>query len=81
MMNNDYTENAINNINKTRLGIIMVKCPNCKRELTKPKKTWTYGQFEVQAYSCECGTNFREYTKDGKHSFTLQLKKGRFVKA
>jgi len=81
MTNNDSTGNIINHINKTRLGIIMVKCLNCKRELTKPKKTWTYSQFEVQAYSCECGTNFREYTMDGEHSFTLQLKKGRFVKA
>jgi len=54
----------------------MVKCPNCKREVTK------YGQFTVQAYSCDCGTDFREYTKAGKHSFTLKLKKGKgFVKA
>jgi len=60
----------------------MVECPNCKKELTKPKKSWSYGQFIVQAYSCNCGTRFREYTKDGKHSFTLKLEKGRgFVKA
>lgn len=82
MTNNDYTGNVINNISKMRLGIIMVKCPNCKRELTNPKKTWTYGQFEVQAYSCQCGTKFREYTKEEKHSFMLKLEKGRgFVRA
>jgi hypothetical protein len=60
----------------------MAKCPNCKKEITKPKKSWTYGIFKVQFYSCDCGTDFREYTKAGKHSFTLQLKKGKgYVKA
>jgi hypothetical protein len=55
----------------------MAKCPNCKKELTKPKKSWTYGIFKVQAYLCDCGTDFREYSKAGKHSFTLKLKKGK----
>jgi transposase-like protein len=57
----------------------MVKCPNCKKEQNEPKKTWKYRMFEVQAYSCNnCGTGFREYTKAGKHSFTLKRpKKGR----
>jgi len=60
----------------------MVKCPNCKKELTKPKKTWTYGIFKVQAYSCDCGTDFREYVREGKHSFTLKLQKGKgYIKA
>lgn len=60
----------------------MVKCPNCKKEHTKLRKTWKYGQFTVQAYSCDCGTDFREYTREGKHSFTLKLKKGKgFIKA
>ena len=60
----------------------MVKCPNCKNEVSKPKKTWKYMGFDVQAYSCDCGTRFREYTKNGKHSFTLKLVKGKgFVKA
>jgi hypothetical protein len=60
----------------------MAKCPNCKTELNKPKKKWTYGRFEVQAYSCDCGTDFREYTKAGKHAFTLKLNKGKgFIKA
>ena len=61
----------------------MVKCPNCKKEIAKPKKSWTYGSFKVQAYSCDnCCTDFREYTKAGKHSFTLRLKEGKgYVKA
>jgi len=59
----------------------MAKCPNCKKENPKPDKTWKYGQFTVQAYSCDCGTDFREYTREGKHSFTLELQKGRFRKA
>jgi len=65
------------------LGIQMAECPNCKKEIAKPQKTWKYGQFTVQTYSCSnCNTQFREYTKAGKHSFTLELKKGkRFIKA
>jgi transposase-like protein len=62
----------------------MAKCPNCNRELAKPKKAWKYGQFTVQAYLCgNCGTDFREYFNAGKHSFTLKRAKragGRFVK-
>jgi len=51
-------------------------------EITRPTKTWKYDQFSVQAYSCNnCGTQFREYTKDGNHAFMLKLKKGKgFVK-
>jgi hypothetical protein len=60
----------------------MVKCPNCNKEVSKAKKSWFYGIFKVEVYSCECGTLFREYTKDGKHVFTLKLKKGKgFIKA
>ena len=60
----------------------MVKCPNCEKEIGKAEKTWKYGRFDVQVYSCDCGTRFREYTRDGKHSFTLKLQKGKgFVKA
>ena len=62
----------------------MTKCPNCKKELTKPKKTWKWSQFTVQAYSCgNCGTDSREYFKAGKHTFTLKRTKKsgrRFVK-
>jgi hypothetical protein len=60
-------------------------CPVCKKASKKPDKTWKYGKFVVEAYTCEyCKTQFREYTKDGKHSFTLKRKekeKGGFVKA
>lgn len=62
--------------------IAMAKCPNCKKQNDKPRKKWKYGQFTVQAYSCDCGTEFRDYIQEGKHSFTLKLKKGKgFVKA
>jgi hypothetical protein len=60
----------------------MVKCPACKKEFEKHKKAWKYGQFDVKTYTCECGTDFREYTLKGKHSFTLKKKIGKgFVKA
>jgi hypothetical protein len=61
----------------------MVKCPKCKKEIAKSKKSWIYGQFEVRLYSCDnCGTDFREYTRAGKHSFTLKCGKGnRWTKA
>jgi transposase-like protein len=56
----------------------MVKCPNCKKEMTKPVKKWRYGHFITKAYLCEkCGTHFNEYTKDGNHSFTLRLDIGK----
>jgi len=62
----------------------MTKCPNCKKALIKPKKIWDWSQFAVRAYSCgNCGTDFREYFKAGKHSFTLKRAKKsgrRFVK-
>ena len=62
--------------------IYMAKCPSCKKESSKPKKSWNYGPFKVQAYSCECGTDFRDYSREGKHSFSLKLKKGKgYVKA
>ncbi|MEM1582061.1 MAG: hypothetical protein QXK89_06085 [Candidatus Bathyarchaeia archaeon] len=62
----------------------MAKCPNCQRNMEKPDKTWKYGIFTVNAYTCEnCGTQFREYyDKSGKHSFTLKLEKGKgYIKA
>jgi len=67
-----------------KIGIFMTKCPNCKKELTNPNKSWTFGVFEVQGYLCDnCGTDFREYFKAGKHSFTLKRAKragGRYIK-
>jgi transposase-like protein len=62
----------------------MAKCPNCKKEVTRADKKWKYGKFSVQAYACHnCKTQFREYFgQNGKHSFTLRLKKGRgYIKA
>ena len=73
----------------------LAKCPDCKKELTEPKKSWAYGVFRVDAYSCDCGANFREYAtihlfesqtsnatpKLEKHGFVLILKNGRWVKA
>jgi hypothetical protein len=67
---------------KTQHVILMAKCPKCKKDNTKPDKAWKYGQFKVQAYACSCGTQYREYTKDGKHSFTLKRQQGKgYVKA
>jgi len=59
----------------------MARCPNCGKVIKKARKTWTYGPFEVQAYVCDCGTKFREYTRNGRHSFMLKLQKGKgFIK-
>ena len=34
----------------------MVKCPGCGLDVEKPSKTWRYGVFTVEAYTCEgCG--------------------------
>jgi len=56
----------------------MVRCPACKKEFEKYKKAWTYGPFKVQAYACECGTDFREYTLRGKHGFFLVKKRDKW---
>jgi len=58
--------------------IIVVRCPTCKKENTKPYKTWKYGKFfTAEAYVCDCGTKFREYKKDGKPSFMLKVQEGK----
>jgi len=62
----------------------MAKCPKCNTENPNPNKTWKYGIFTVKAYTCKnCQTQFREYyDKNGKHSFTLKLQKGKgYIKA
>jgi len=62
----------------------MAKCPECKKEVTKPSKKWKYSIFMVESFECDCGTTFREYSKSGKHSHTLKFTKGKhkgFVKA
>ncbi len=53
----------------------MVKCPDCLKELTEPNKKWKYGKFNVEAYSCECGTDLRTYRLDGEPSFALKKTK------
>ena len=61
----------------------MAACPNCRTNVTKQSKSWKYGQFTVNAYVCpRCNTQFREYYRNGKYSFTLKYEKGKgFVKA
>ena len=60
----------------------MAKCPACKKEFEEHTEAWKFGQFDVKAYTCECGTGFREYHLKGKHSFTLKISEGKgFVKA
>lgn len=58
----------------------MTKCPSCQKLVLKPNKSWTYGIFRVNTYLCDCGTKFREYTKNGKLLFTLRLQKGKWKK-
>ena len=53
----------------------MVKCPDCLKEITETNKKWKFGQFDVEAFSCECGTDFRSYKKDGVDSFKLKKNK------
>jgi hypothetical protein len=55
----------------------MPKCPECKKEVTRPSKKWKYSVFTVELFDCGCGTQFREYSKKGKYSHTLKIKKGR----
>ncbi len=61
----------------------MSKCPNCKKDNAKPKKAWKYGLFDVQFFICSnCSLEYRDYVKEGKHSFTLKKQKGKgYVKA
>lgn len=52
--------------------VCMVKCPDCMKEHTRYMKKWKYGCFDVEAFSCNCGTDFRSYKKDGIESFKLK---------
>ena len=45
------------------------------KEYKDHKKMWKYGNFDVEAFTCECGTDFRHYSIGGKHSFTLKRSK------
>jgi hypothetical protein len=62
--------------------MLLVKCPDCLKEISECNKKWKYGQFDVEAFSCECGTDFRSYKKGGVESFKLKRKKsgGKFRK-
>jgi hypothetical protein len=60
-------------LTKYRRVVSLVKCPSCGRELSKTEKSWRYGHFDVEAFYCECGTKFREYSEKGKLIFTLKL--------
>lgn len=78
-------------------GELMVKCPNCEKEVDMHdrRKSWAYGVFKVDAYSCDCGANFREYSylrltesptsksppNIERRSFKLMLRRGKWVKA
>jgi hypothetical protein len=53
----------------------VTKCPDCLREVSKSKKKWKFGQYNVEAFSCECGTDFRSYKKKGIDSFKLKKDK------
>jgi uncharacterized protein with PIN domain len=60
----------------------MTSCPDCKTEIKKQNKTWTYGKFDASFYVCpKCGARFRDYSKDGKFAYTLILRKGTYRKA
>jgi hypothetical protein len=55
----------------------MAICPNCRRKIAEPDKSWKFSKFDVQAFICNnCGTRFREYSQDGIYCFTLRLRKG-----
>ena len=77
-----YGESALEFGNKLDSKTFICVVGGCGKVKQLHEKEWEYGRFKVQAYSCSCGTRFREYKTDGKHSFTLKLQKGRgFIKA
>lgn len=53
----------------------MVNCPDCKKESIGYLKKWKYGHFDVEVYTCECGTDFRSYTMSGIEKFKLKKSK------
>jgi hypothetical protein len=71
-----------------------MKCPKCGKNKKIPNKSWQYGIFKVDTYSCDCGTQFRVYKslfldwdentsgkhKIEEHKFILQLENGRWKK-
>jgi hypothetical protein len=49
----------------------------CRKEAAKPSKKWKYVVLTVERFECNYGTEFREYSTNGKHDFTLKFKKGK----
>jgi len=40
---------------------LLVKCPNCGKETSKPYKSFKNRVFHIEAYACkECGCHFKE---------------------
>jgi len=73
--------NVLNSNGLISSVVVMVQCPKCKKELTRPNKTWKYRELTAEFYVCNnCGAKFREYLKNGKHSFTLMFKDGHYRK-
>jgi uncharacterized C2H2 Zn-finger protein len=41
--------------------ILLVKCPNCEKEVIKPEKSFINMVFSVEAYKCgDCKTKFKK---------------------
>jgi adenine-specific DNA methylase len=61
--------------NDAREGDLMVKCPNCGKEVKNPRKTWKMAgkpdkngkrtQFTIGLYDC-CGKTFRQVLEKKK---------------
>ncbi|TSA57630.1 hypothetical protein D4R42_01220 [bacterium] len=61
-------------MNNLKVGVSLVNCPNCKKEISdKPKKEWRYSIFLVKQFECKhCGQNFKAYYKGNKFSHTIK---------
>jgi hypothetical protein len=55
----------------------MPKCPSCKKEALKMEKSWKYATYDVNAYKCDCGTEFRNYMVGKETKFTLANTRGK----
>jgi len=54
----------------------MVKCPRCRKEVSKASKEWNYAAFHVKLFNCEgCDKTFKAYYRDGKLSHTIPKSK------
>jgi uncharacterized protein with PIN domain len=52
---------------------VMVKCPNCKTDITsKPKKEWNYNIYRVKMFLCpKCKKSVKAYYRNGKLNHTI----------